>query len=363
MTDGGDGAETVAGTLYAKTGGQLALTITATADTQCVSGVPTYLQGARNSDAGRRTWTFTGSAPAGPDGLKAFTISAATGNSGTGNDKCNGSGADATASFVLDNTGPVATPTVSPSPNAAGWNKTDATVTWTAVDTGVGVTGSQPFRTDTVSTDGILTKSATAPADRLGNLGTVSSVTVRVDKTAPTITAQQTSGGWGTPTTVTFTCLDETSGIESCLADGSSSNAKTVSGDGTVTGTATDKAGNTQTLNVAVKNVDTTPPSLTGAPTTSPNSKGWYNSNVTVHWTAADAESGIPTQPADTTITGEGRGLMSSTSVTNGAGLTTTGTSAPPVNIDKTAPTTGISGGSNDWTNGDVKLTLNASDN
>ncbi len=108
---------------------------------------------------------------------------------------------------------------------------------------------------------------------------------------------------------------------------------------------------------------DTTAPLLSGAPQGTANNDGWYNGDVTVKWTASDPESGIPTPPADTKITAEGKGLTSSTSVTNGAGLTTTATSSPAVNIDRTAPTTGIGGTSNDWVNGSVNVTLSPSTN
>ena len=40
-------------------------------------------------------------------------------------------------------------------------------------------------------------------------------------------------------------------------------------------------------------NVDETPPTLTGAPTTAPNANGWYDGPVTIHWTCSDALSGI----------------------------------------------------------------------
>ena len=70
-----------------------------------------------------------------------------------------------------------------------------------------------------------------------------------------------------------------------------------------------------------------------------------------------------PPRPADTTITGEGPNLTSTVTATNGAGLTTTATSSPPVKIDRTPPTTGLAGTSNDWSNGDVTLTLAPTDN
>ena len=60
---------------------------------------------------------------------------------------------------------------------------------------------------------------------------------------------------------------------------------------------------------------------------------------------------------------GEGKGLTSSQSATNGAGLSTTATSSPAVNIDRTPPSTSISGTSNNWVNGNVTVSLSATDN
>ncbi len=131
-----------------------------------------------------------------------------------------------------------------------------------------------------------------------------------------------------------------------------------------MTGTATDVAGNTKTTASTAPAGDTTAPAAVRSADHSPNGKGWYKGDVTIHWTASDPESGIPTAPADTKITGEGQNLTSSTSVTNGAGLTTTASSAPAVKIDKTAADQRASPApSNQWTNGNVTVTLAASDN
>ena len=120
-----------------------------------------------------------------------------------------------------------------------------------------------------------------------------------MDKVAPLITATQTTAGYGQPTTVTFTCGDDLSGIASCLADGSSSSSVTVTQNGTVTGTAIDMAGNKQTHAVEVENVDTTPPTLSGAPTTEPNAAGWYRDDVT-HEDFLDAwERYVPIRTGD----------------------------------------------------------------
>jgi hypothetical protein len=360
---GGTGTVTVDNTLYAKQGQTVALNLVTSTDTKCVeiSGDHTARQ---HSATAKSTWTFSFTVPAG-DGVRAVTAAASP--DFNVNNNCTGKTETRAAQYTVDNTGPVVSAALTPAPNAAGWNNSDVTVKWTAADAGSGVTAAQPFKTDSVSANGIVTLSAPAQTDRLGNTGSGGSVTVRVDKAKPTITAAETKNADGT-TTVTFTCTDsnsgggDASGIVTCLADGSTTNSKTVQPGTTVTGTATDKAGNTSTASVTVAQGDTTPPTLSGAPSTSPNNNGWYKDNVTVKWTAADPESGIPTPPGDTTIIGEGLGLTSTQTVKNGAGLQTTATSAPAVNIDRTAPTTGISGASNKWVGDAVSVTLSPSD-
>jgi hypothetical protein len=357
---GASGTVTVGGNLYAKSGATLTLTVTTSVDIKCVDVAGAFTAHQQSTTA-KTSWTFTTTAGSG-DGTQAVSVSASEGFNPQ--DKCTSQTATAQASYVLDNTGPVVTGVLAPAPSSAGWNRTNTTLTWTATDAGTGVDAGPTPASSSETTDGIFVRTSTA-TDRLGN-SAAGSATVRVDKTVPTITATQTTAGPGQPTTVTFTCDDggpEASGIATCLADGSTTSATTVDVNGTVTGTATDKAGNTKTLSVAVNNVDTSAPSLSGAPTTQPNSQGWYKNDVTVHWTASDLESGIPNVPADTTISGEGAGLTSSQTVTNGAGLSTTATSSPTVRIDRTAPTTGVAGESNAWTDGAVTLTLSPTDN
>ncbi|QIG38267.1 hypothetical protein G5T42_01225 [Microbacterium sp. 4R-513] len=360
---GGSGTVTVADTLFAKTGANVTLTVKTADGVKCVE-VAGAMTGVQASATVGSSWTFATTAPSG-DGVKAVSVVASE-KSVTNNNKtdCTGPSASLQASYVVDNTGPAVTATLTPAPNAAGWNKTNTSVTWSATDAGAGILNGPNPSSNTVSANGITTLSSTA-TDRLGNSGQ-GSVTVRVDKTTPTITASQVKNPDGT-TTVTFVCADpggtQASGIATCVADGSATNSKTVGPGVTVGGTATDVAGNTATASATAPAGDVTPPTLTGAPTTSPNGAGWYSDSVTVHWTAADPESGIPTSPADTVIAGEGAGLTSTTNVANGAGLSTTSISQPAVNIDRTAPTTAISGTSNNWVNGSVTVGLAASDN
>ncbi|MET4637106.1 PxKF domain-containing protein [Mycetocola sp. 2940] len=363
FSGGGAGTATVGGVLYAKAGAALTLTLTTDGAT-CISGVPAGFTGDLTSETVKQTWVFRGPADS-VNGAKAYTLNASNAFNKNGN--CTGPSTTAQTLYQVDNTAPVITGSLSPAPNAAGWNNTNVTLAWTATDSGSGVATSQPFSTSTISANGISTITSPGQSDRVGNVGT-GSIPVKIDKSAPTISATQVKNPNGT-TTVAFDCPDSlsgggaSSGTVTCLADGTNSNSRTVQPGTVVGGTATDAAGNIARLSVTVAAGDTTAPLLSGAPKTAPNSAGWYAGDVPVRWTASDPESGVPSAVADTVITGEGSGLTSSASAVNGAGLTTTATSTPPVNIDRTAPTTGIDGTSNEWVNDAVTVALVAADN
>jgi hypothetical protein len=358
---GGVGTVKVGDTLYAKQGATLTLTVTTSNDTKCVD-VAGAITGHQQSNSAKTSWTFGTTAGAG-DGAQSVTVTASP--NFNNQDKCTGNTNSGQASYTLDNTGPVVMGALSPAPNAAGWNKDNVNIAWTASDAGSGI-GSGPTpgtETQNAPTSGTV-KTATA-TDRLGNTGT-GSVTVRLDKGAPTITGSRTpaanANGWNnTDVTVSFACQDNgPSGIKSCPGPTTlTSNAASQS----VTGKAVDNADNEMTATVGNINIDKVAPTLSGAPTTDPNGDGWYNGDVTIRWTAGDALSGLAgSAPADSKLTGQGESLTASTSVSDKAGNSTSATSAP-VKIDRTAPTTAISGDSNEWTTGDVTVSLTASDN
>ena len=144
-------------------------------------------------------------------------------------------------------------------------------------------------------------------------------MTVKLDKTTPTITGSRTpaanANGWNnTDVTVSFTCSDSPAGIKSCSGPATLS---TSGANQSATGTAVDNADNSATATVSDINIDKVAPILAGAPTTSPNAAGWYNGDVTIHWTASGRRCpGLAgSAPADSTITGEGTGLTASASV------------------------------------------------
>ena len=370
---GGTGTASVNGTLYARQGAALTLTVNTDSDTKCVRVTDGTTTVDKDASSAQTLWTFT-SADSGAlfvagtgDGVK--TVTATAFRNSNGQHHCTANGGEAfgvqTASYVLDNTGPVVSATVAPTPNAAGWNKSDVVITWTATDAGSGFPGPTPFLSQPFSTEiGGATLTQAVP-DRLGNIGQ-GSVTIKLDKTLPSINASRqpapNADGWNNSNvTVSFTCSDTLSGIKSCTGGGS----VTVSAEGanqSVPGTAVDNADNTNNAGVTGINIDKTAPSLSGAPTTSPNGAGWYNGNVTIHWTASDALSGLAgSAPADSTISSEGTGLAASASVSDRAGNTTNATSSPAVNIDKTAPNTTASAPPA-WNNTDVTVSLNAAD-
>jgi hypothetical protein len=359
---GGAGTVSSGGTLYAKQGGALTLTVVTSSDTQCVAVSGAFID-QQTSSSPKANWTFTTTAGAG-DGLQTVTAAASPNVNAQG--KCTGQSTSRSASYTLDNTGPALTAASSPAANAAGWNKANVGITWTASDAGSGLGSGPTPATDTVTSDtaGVV-KTATA-LDKLGNSGN-GSVTVKLDKTNPSFSGTRAPApnafGWNnTAVTVALTCADALSGIKSCTGGGS----VVLSAEGanqSVPGSAVDNADNAANGAVTGINIDKTAPSLTGTPTTAANGNGWYNGNVTIGWNASDALSGLATAvPANSTITGEGTNLKASASISDKAGNTTAADSTS-VKIDRTAPTTGISGTSNNWTNGDVTVSLSSGDN
>jgi hypothetical protein len=362
---GGTGTFTAAnGTVYAKQGAALTLTLATDGNTRCVDVIDGNGDTiATKSGSNSSTWTFSGSAypwlTAGAgSGVVQYTTKAWRNVNGQGRCVANQNenfGIQA-ASYTLDNTAPTASGTVTPAPNGAGWNKVDATITWSGLDTGGSGVKSVTPGTDTVTTDGTVTRTATV-TDNVGNTATSAPVTVKVDKTAPTITGSRTpaanANGWNnTDVTVSFAPSDATSGVKSSSAPTTlSTNAANQS----VTGTVTDNADNTASTTVSGINIDKVAPTLTGSPTTAPNAAGWYQGDVTVAWTAADALSGTTT-PANSTITGEGSALTASATATDKAGNATNAQSAA-VKVDRTAPNTTVTAPPA-WNKSDVTLTL-----
>ena len=139
-------------------------------------------------------------------------------------------------------------------------------------------------------------------------------------------------------------------------------------GDTTVTCTATDGSGNTQTSTFKVTVSDATPPIITPNVQGTLGNDSWYRSDVALTWTVVDNESTISNKTGcdPITITQDQSATNYTCSATSAGGPSTKTVSikrdatAPVV----TAPASGVSGtaGQNGWYTSVVSQTFNASD-
>jgi hypothetical protein len=305
-----------------------------------------------------KSGSFTSSTP----GDYAITVSVS--DSGTGTYNVSPARFTLHVTAPTDTTAPVITPNISGTLGNNGWYTSDVIVTWSVTDPESSAITSTGCGTTTIDSDTPGT-TLTCTAASAGGANS-QSVTIKRDATAPTITSSRTpanSNGWNNgPVGVNFLCADSGSGIFSCTSSG------TFVGGGanqSITGTATDQAGNTASVTVSDINIDTTAPTITATRTPAANANGWNNSSVTVHYTCSDALSGIDSCPSDEVLMGEGAGQSASGTATDMAG-NSAGVTVNDINIDKTSPTASGSASpaanSNGWNNTDVTVSFDGTD-
>jgi hypothetical protein len=162
---------------------------------------------------------------------------------------------------TIDTTGPTIMVTRTPGPNPLGWNNTDVTVRFDCADALSGLAGSPPDPT-TISTEGANQAVTGTCQDVAGNSAEFTTE-INIDKTPPTISASASpapnGNGWNnTDVTVSFAGADGLSGID-IVTDPVT---LTVEGAGhVVTGTATDRAGNSASTSLTI-NIDKTAPRI-----------------------------------------------------------------------------------------------------
>src|SRR5207249_1423352 len=227
--------------------------------------------------------------------------------------------------FTIDKTAPTISGAATTSPNAAGWyDGGSVTVHFTCADALTGIASCPPDVT--LSAEGANQSVTGTATDNAGNSASATVSGINIDKTAPTISGTPTTspaaGGWNSSvTTVPSSSADTSSGTRSSSAD-----ATLAEGTGqSSTGTATDKAGNSASTTVSGINIDKTAPTISGAATTSPIAAGWYNSDVTAHFSCSDTLSGIQSCAADATLA-DGNGESSSGTATDKDGNSTSTT-------------------------------------
>jgi len=281
---------------------------------------------------------------------------------------------------------------ISGTSGANGWYKT-ASVSTNGADTISGLASSrvavdggawQAFATLSEGIHSVVGRAS----DNAGNVTTTSTQIVKVDGTAPDISASVTAGtlatGWYvTDVTLTASASDATSGlalVEYRLDGGawSPGDSLTIASEGphTVDFRATDQAGLRSTVSLNVK-VDKTPPSISFDPSGTSGANNWYISTVSLQVNAADALSGV----ASTEYRLDGGSWAFGSSLTLGDGEHTVGTRARDnagnltvdsqtktinIKVDTAVPSlnTSLSGksGQDDWYVSDVTFSAHASD-
>jgi hypothetical protein len=242
---------------------------------------------------------------------------------------------------------------------SGSWTNQNVTISFGCADTGSVASG---IKTNTITgggtysaeTAGTTVSSSGSCVDFAGNAASGASVSVKIDKTKPLITANTdgyVSGSWtNQDVTISFGCADTgsvASGIETdTVTGGDTYPAETGGTTVTSSGSCVDKAGNAaDAASVSVK-IDKTKP-LISANTGTYVPGTWTNQNVTVAFSCAD--TGFVQSGLESHTVGGGGTISSESATAAGTDVTNSGSCADRagnaavaktvnVKIDKTAP-------------------------
>lgn len=191
--------------------------------------------------------------------------------SGTATDVA-GNTASTSVTLNIDKTPPGITSALSPAPNAAGWNNSDVTVSFTCSDSLSGM-ASCPSPT-TITTEGANQVISGTATDTAGNTASTTA-SVSLDKTPPAITISSPANGatfTSSSISVTGSVSDALSGISAVTCDGAAATVQNGSfscsitltpGSNTITAQVTDVAGNSSSTSESVTFQNAPPPAIT----------------------------------------------------------------------------------------------------
>ncbi|WP_303900904.1 carboxypeptidase-like regulatory domain-containing protein [Thiohalomonas denitrificans] len=232
----------------------------------------------------------------------------------------------------LDKTNPAITITPTPAANERGWNSESVTLDYTCTDALSGVASCPPNRIIDGEGQG---QSYSGSVVDLADNSADTSITLHIDKTAPTIATSVSpaanANGWHREDpTVTFTCNDALSGVLSCPEPVT---LTTEAADQLVEGATYDNADNSAGARVTI-HLDKTAPQISAYIEPVPNASGWNKNRAIVHFECSDSLSGIETCPASVPLELEGKDQVVSGTAVDHAG--NEASTSITVNIDKT---------------------------
>lgn len=223
----------------------------------------------------------------GPDG-------AARDVSGTCTDRA-GNVSAASVTIKYDATSPVAAAAASRAPDSNGWYNRPLTISFAQAAGDVsGLDTCAPDAGYSGPDDASASRSGTC-TDKAGNISAPATLTLKYDATPPTASGAlarppDMNGWYNHPVALGVTGTDAMSGIASCSGPSYSGPDGTAR---TITGSCTDRAGNTNAAVTATLKYDATAPTASGSLARAPDANGWYNHSVTLELTGSDAMSGI----------------------------------------------------------------------
>jgi sugar lactone lactonase YvrE len=254
--------------------------------------------------------------------------------------------------------------TLSPLPNASGWNSGAVNIPFTTVDATSGVATTSSANPLVIAGPGVNLTTNVVVSDAAGNSATFTAPAVNIDVTAPAVTPHLSgtmgNDGWYVSDVhLTWTDSDENSPILS--REGCSTITLVDDSPGASYSCSVTSAGGTTTETVSFKRDATAPVLSFEPPSPAPNASGWHNGDVIIPFNTADATSGVVSTSGTSPvlISGDGANLTREVVVTDGAGNSATFTT-PAVNIDRSPPVVVpvVSGsvGNGGWYTGDVQV-------